>query len=226
MVTGETGEVSVALERLLTLEVAACVGVEKLAMPDDFRRQHAYTAEVCAELGRKQGWLRRCFDVAAGLRTPMLVGAVRALTLEQWLELLQRLDLLTGVDVGEAEAVLCFSWSRMCCTDSATLRGRHREVTLPFEGFIEALCRLAALKALPSDLQIVRSGMVDAGWYLGDMREKQPSQYDSFLRANARTWGSSAPMSQPMARCIAHLLELMSHTARRRDIQALADVKA
>ena len=34
----------------------------------------------------------------------MLVGAVRALTLEQWLELLQRLDLLTGVDVGEAEA--------------------------------------------------------------------------------------------------------------------------
>ena len=33
------------------------------------KEEEEATGRGGAELGRKQGWLRRCFDVAAGLRT-------------------------------------------------------------------------------------------------------------------------------------------------------------
>ena len=46
ILSGEMEDVSDALNRLLWVNLQACIGAEVLALPDDFRRRHAYTEEV------------------------------------------------------------------------------------------------------------------------------------------------------------------------------------
>ena len=56
-----------------------------------------------------------------------------------------------------ADALLCFAWSRMLVIDGWTDRGHAKESCLPFEGFLEALCRVSALMALPTDAEVNES---------------------------------------------------------------------
>ena len=41
-----------------------------------------------------------------------------------------------------------------------------QENNLPFEGFLEALCRLSMLKALPTDAELEETGCSDAGVFM------------------------------------------------------------
>ena len=64
----------------------------------------------------------------------------------------------------------------MCVCDVSTELGRARDNQLTFEGFLEALCRVAVLKALPSDEEIDEAGCMHAADYmemlLADNEEK------------------------------------------------------
>ena len=42
----------------------------------------------------------------------------------------------------------------MCVIDAQSIVGRIKEMHLPFEGFLEAVCRVAAIKALPTDTEV------------------------------------------------------------------------
>ena len=224
---GGVPNVADALSQLLTLDVLACVGEEKLQMPDDFRRQYAYTGGVCDELRRRTPWYKKCFEYATSLPG---CASVRVISLEQWVELCEQLDIL-GPDLGEREAVLCFSWSRMCFADEppASLRdarawrwsamGRLKESCLPFEGFLEALCRVAVLKVLPTDGEIALRGDRDAAEYLNSIGR---IKYDELVADRSMTWGSPSPLQQPLERSLFHLVNLMASAARDRGINNLA----
>ena len=45
----------------------------------------------------------------------------------------------------------------MLVIDGWTDRGHAKESCLPFEGFLEALCRVSALMALPTDAEVNES---------------------------------------------------------------------
>jgi hypothetical protein len=62
-----------------------------------------------------------------------------------------------------ADALLCFAWSRMLVIDGWTGRGHAKESNLPFEGFLEALCRVSALMALPTDAEVNESACLFDG---------------------------------------------------------------
>ena len=47
---------------------------------------------------------------------------------------------------------------------------------LPFEGFMEALCRLAAIKVLPRDDEIAAMGCDDAGQYVQLMNSAEETR--------------------------------------------------
>ena len=60
-------------------------------------------------------------------------------------------------DLSERDALRCFSWSRMAVEDYQSHKGHHKNTVLPFEGFLEALCRVAAQKALATDEEVLRA---------------------------------------------------------------------
>lgn len=98
----------------------------------------------------------------------------------------------------------------MVVVDASTERGQQRESSLPFEGFCEALCRVAVLKALPSDAEILASSATDAYEYIAMLDEEDETVYEAFLASHCSAWG--AEPQQPLARCVAHLMALIFRT--------------
>ena len=226
VIDGDVRNVAEALSRLLRLDILACVGEDKLQMPNDFRRRHAYTEAVCEELSRRKGWLKRCFEYGASLEP---VTSARVISLVQWVELIEQLDLL-GPDVSEREAVLCFSWSRTCYAEpQVSLRNAQgvrwnttavlKETCLPFEGFLEALCRIAALKVLPNDDEIDYRGDRDAAEFLNSVGQQRLGE---LLAERSVAWGARLSPEQPMARCLYHVVSIMASAARHRGLNNLA----
>lgn len=99
----------------------------------------------------------------------------------------------------------------MCVVDNTGARGGARETSLPFEGFLEALVRVSAMKALPTDEEIAASGVADAFDYMAKLRDESPDAHATLIEARATPWGH-APRSQPMHRCVAHLLTIVVRT--------------
>ena len=71
---------------------------------------------------------------------------------------------------------------------------------------MQALCRLAGIKALPTDAEISQAGCADAGEYVNTLRETDDEKYQELL-SRGRCWGSEP--SQPMDRCAAHLVSII-----------------
>ena len=60
--------------------------------------------------------------------------------------------------------------------DGRTPRGRMKESNLPYEGFMEALCRLSMLKALPTDVELGWTGCADAGIFMQRLRVRNEAR--------------------------------------------------
>ena len=82
-----------------------------------------------------------------------------------------------------------------------------RESNLTFEGFLECMCRLALLKALPTDAEVEASGCADAGEFLSTLFDEDPYSHAVFLEQNCTQWGEVP--RQPPERCVAHFLAVV-----------------
>ena len=150
--------------------------------------------------------LRIIFGALQQVRGP----AKRLLDCSVWKKLLRLLDLCQA-DLSTRDAALCFVWSRMSVPDPCSVVGKARARCITFEGFCEALCRVACLKALPTDAELEASGCENAGSYLSEMQASRPLEYGSFLETRRTAFGHS-PAHQPASRCLHHLLSLVMYT--------------
>lgn len=81
--------------------------------------------------------------------------------------------------------ITCLRFVAVLCVDPLS----SHEYSLPFEGFLEALCRTAALKALPTDEEISSAGCQDAGEYVMRLRATDEEEYQRIQIERCTPWG-------------------------------------
>lgn len=178
---------------------------------NDFRREQCYTEDVCNVLIQYEPSLRRLF-LAVGASDAANVGTKHLAALwsfSEWLLFLRKCGLL-GSDLTERDAKLAFGWARMAVIDGQSDSGAVKEANLPFEGFLEAICRLSILKSLPTDDEIEVDGHIDAGAFMFDMKTSDETAYDKLVASRAAPWPGFA--SQPPSRCVEHMISLMFYS--------------
>lgn len=202
VMTGEVTDVSEALERLIMYDIhrkAISSGTSARIFIDanDFRRRHSYEEAVCNVLLKNEASLRNLFrairsmnDSPSAVHGTGVADARDLMSLEEWLLFLRGADLVDR-DLSERDATLCFAWSRMIVVDPRHGKGLQRDSALPFEGFMEALCRAATLKALPTQEDLKEMGAKDAGHWIDKM--KAMSHYEKILDERATPFGQDAP---------------------------------
>jgi hypothetical protein len=134
-------------------------------------------------------------------------------SVDTWMVAVRELNLI-GADLSERDALRAFAWSRMAVVDQHTVRdslgrpggGQVLDNCLPYEGFLECVCHLAALKAVPSDEQIAAAGCADAAQYMADLKESDPAAHRSLVQANRRAWNGNVPSD--LHRCVQHVVAI------------------
>ena len=142
---------------------------------------------------------------------------------DEWIEMVEGLDLLDGGGFSRREAHLCFVWSRMWTVDDGKLASRVKMVNLWFEDFLECLVRASLFRSQPTDNEIVESGFTDAGEYI--LHLKATSEYDDFCLAHPPlNWqdleahmknddsSDSSTLTQPPEKLVEHLITLVIRT--------------
>ena len=206
--TGELNDVSEAVHRLLMKDIVPKVDPSISASPDNFRRTQCYTKDVNAVLRKHETSLRHIFaGVAGGGRSGQDATLV---SLNEWARFLRAIDFCGG-DLTERDGRFAFVWSIMAVKDSRTTRGAFRQANLPFEGFLEALCRVAGLKALPTDDEIAEAGCPHAGAYMSKLQIEDEESYDRMLEERSTPWSKRFEPPQPMARLVEHTITIMIH---------------
>ena len=209
---GEEVDVSEALSKLITNLLLPKVDYSICSDPNDFRQQKCYTEETTTALEKHAASLTHIFSALAssGRSGPGEgAGARKLVGLSEWLAFMRGLHLI-GEDLTERDATLCFVFSRMIVIDGSTDKGHARESSLPFEGFLEALCRVAQMKAFPTDGEITSADQPDAGSYLTWLIETDVDAYEQLIDTRSTPWGGTPP--QPHHRCVAHLLSVVLRT--------------
>jgi len=84
------------------------------------------------------------------------------------------------------ELSVCFTYSVMCVIDSRSKEGGRKERHLPFEGFLEAICRLTTVVALPTDHQLKAANVQHAGTYMQTVSETATNEMIEDQRSE---WG-------------------------------------
>ena len=206
-------DVSEAIQRFLEVDVLSRAGADVFTEPNVFRRAHCYSEAASKLLAKHYQSLKHLFDAISDrsqeVQEPGLLkqkARLRLVSLQRWRDFIRALRWIDE-DVSEREAGLCFVWSRMCVADPRTRLGQLKENTLDEPGFLEALCRLAVLKALPTDEQIAAVGVKDAASYLGRMSAEEQIAFKKAHSA-VQSWGDE-PAIQPLARMLDHLIQLM-----------------
>ena len=105
------------------------------------------------------------------LRQRTLHECVWVLLLASFAQHFEAFGVLDCTLLGDRHAALAFHYSIMAVIDADTDEGRVKATTLPFEGFLEALCRMSLLKSLPTDEMIAQAEEPDAGAYLFALRD-------------------------------------------------------
>ena len=209
VLSGKTKDVSDALTSLIVADITPKVS-SFIPVPDFFRHRHAYTREVDDLLRRHYETLQVLFSALTGGAT----GAGALVSGTVWRDFLRAARLL-GTDCSEREAMLCFLWSRMVVIDDQSVVGSLKAANLPLEGFLEALCRVARLKALPTEVEVLAAGCTDAGELMLQLWDAPDSHREWFESARYYQWGEDAlhdPQTEqqlPMAKRVEQLLMII-----------------
>lgn len=192
--------------------------------PAPFREEFCYKYPVTLVFLQRLTALRRVFHIICRASDS---ASLKMLSVDDWMNFLRGINLFTG-ELTEREGTLCFSWSRSVCEDETTKRGYINDTCLPFEGFLEALARLAVLTTMPTDDELAAAGYVSevdsdhpdapppsmAGPYLVDLKLSHEVKYKELCSREHSEWGDD-PKRQPMERRIAHLLSIIFHALAR-----------
>jgi len=203
--SGELHDVSESLSRLLNVEISARMG-KSLPVADDFRRLHCYVRETNNALKVHEASLRIIFDALA-FSTASKVK--KLLNLDTWLGFLRALNII-HLDLSDRKAILAFAWSRPVVHDGFSVAGGLKENNLPFEGFLEAICRVSTLKALPTTAEVSASGEADAGTFMLALEHGDSANFHAFLE-DSKThveWGEE-PRGEPVDVRVTYLLQMM-----------------
>ena len=203
-------DVSEAVNRLLSVDILSRAARVLGSVEDvnDFRTRFCYLQSVDEALRRHEQSLRVIFGAITG-RGPGKDSSL--LSIQEWMAFLRALDLI-DVDLSERDATFSFAWSRMVVADVGTQRGRLSEYNLHFEDWLEALVRIAILKSLPFDHEIEEATrshpeVTHAGNYFLKLRLEDEALYENLMTERATPWGGEP--SQPIARCVEHLLAII-----------------
>ena len=86
---------------------------------------------------------------------------------------------------------------------------------LSLEDFFEALCRVAVVKALPTEQEVMDQGTSDAGEFLLQMRQVLPGVYEDWVSEWYRTHdGFPTKATQPVHLCVSGLIALIVRSIR------------
>ena len=212
--SGLETDVSTALNRLFTNDLRPKAD-PVIFSPANAFRAHCYTEEVDDVLRLHEDALRLIYTAICNLKPmSMELGGMANLlfTHSDWLDFL-RIFKLVDLDVTDNDGTLCFCWGKMVTINEQNPKDRIKLTHASFEDFLEALCRLAAMKGLPTDKEIANQAAEDgepdgnAGIFLLKLADV-PADYDTFLQERHTEWGK-LPTAQPLARCVDHLCEVL-----------------
>jgi hypothetical protein len=207
--TGLLDDVSEAVHKFLDVDLAPLADRRLIVDSNSFRRQFAYKEAETTILLQHESSLRATFDA---LTAACYFPSKSLLTLDIWLHFLRAVCII-GVDVSQRDATLAFAASRMAVVNTQTDRGWFHDTHLPFEGFCEALCRMAVLKALPTAEEIASApedalwARKDAGSYFKWLHAEDEERYEAILRERGKPWG--AEPSQSLAWRVDALLSIV-----------------
>lgn len=203
-------DVSAALEALFTRDLEPNMATNALQDSNAFRLEMCYTEGTDSVLLARSASLRAVFDVYAKLDGSDMKRAhlAKLMCAEEWLCMLRDLDWIDE-EFTMREASLAFSWARMRVIDENAADSRAKLENLSFEDFLDALVRVATMKALPSEDELAEAGAPDAGLFLLDLRKRSEDK-QAWLEAHARRWDEPLPM--PIERAVHHLCMLMIRT--------------
>ena len=111
------------------------------------------------------------------------------------------------------EASLAFMWSRLEVIDERTRQSRYRRYSLSLEDFFEALIRLAMMKALPTDMELVEAGCEDVSSFFAQL-SKQKGAYEAWAAQHAWDVDWEDDLYEPKqvcSRAFEFALELLEH---------------
>ena len=194
--------------------IRARMPTRALQVSNEFRVQYCYTESTDAALRKHETLLKAMYDVFSigeGLVNDLMKSR-RLLGFDEWRSFVTEMDLIDK-QFTLVEATICFLWSRMLIVDEADPASRSKMVQLNFFDFLEAIVRVAIVKALPTALQLKMAGAEDAGQFFARLRN-DPTDFDNFITRNAPEWGQ--PPRQPVAACVERLMECIVAKVERR----------
>lgn len=223
-------DVSEALHHLLSQDLhgqAIASGSHVCLDPNSFRERHCYTRAMEAVLRPAEASLRNLFGALSSQGDrDMAVAYKGLLSVEEWIGFVRAVNLL-GRDLSLRDATLCFSWSRMAVINSSSRRGYDKENSLPFEGWLEALARLSALKVLPTEEELSAAGCDSCAIFFERLHNGEslstPSREEGLAVTEATTeaaWHKLVPSralpwgvepTRPVAESVQHLLSMVFH---------------
>jgi len=219
------GDVSEALEQLITVDMLPRLPPEAKHDSDLFRTRRLYKRDVNSYFTAMAPVLRTVFDFYSMIEPdPMqldLKTPVPTMSMEEWLSFLMDADLLCVDDsaptdglprsppkVTPLEARLCMAWSQTFVSDE--LRRRSKLTSATYEDFLEALCRLCTRMVLPTDDLLRKYNARTCKAFFDDVAEGK-HRGDVMLResALAMTWQKEEATDEPLAPTLQMLVGLI-----------------
>ena len=203
----------------------------KLPLPDALRETACYTEAMTDVLDRHAPSLRVLFAALARVsyersrsNPPVLpkvgknkqVKRDRArwtvvpglMSYSMWNLIVSRGLQPKGMMPKQRDISLCFVYSVMCVIDNTSDEGKAKERNLPFEGFLEALIRLATVAVIPTDKHLADAEIAHAGTFMEQINEETLGRLYYEQRCE---WGSTPPAatSGEMPRRVELLLDML-----------------
>jgi len=217
---GLIGDVSDAVNQLMVSNLMAHLPPEATQSSNAFRKRFCYIEKTSLILEANLPSLKALYaQYGAAIDTPGdALKDDSLMSIGEWLTFCRHLGLIEAGYLSVMQAKHLFLWSRIRSADDLGDRAEIRMRHLFFCDFLEALVRMSMTIALPTDFDIAEAGAADAGELLLAMQAKQPKAFDHFLRSHkpqhsdpdGSDWEAHA--SQPVWRCVEHLVKLLIRT--------------